>query len=540
LIPSCATTPSESVGQSAGDNANDFASIVQHPTADLCGAVPTGMMRCHAKMRMDVTNTAAPQGFGPTDLRSAYNLPTSGGSGVTVAIVDAQDDPTAESDLAVYRSQYGLPPCTTANGCFKKVNESGEQGNYPSPDSGWAGEISLDLDMVSAVCPSCNILLVEANQAATADLGTSVNTAVSMGAAVVSNSYGGAEDATNESDSQTYYNHPGVLITVSAGDSGYGAEFPASSEFVMGVGGTSLVTSSGPRGWAEQAWADTGSGCSQVIAKPSFQTDTGCSNRTVADVSAVADPNTGVAVYVTYGNSGGWNVYGGTSAASPIVAATFALLGKTNVTNALPYANTGDFYDVTSGSNGSCDGSYLCTAGVGYDGPTGWGTPNGQALMSAVSPPPAQTTGGGQDAGTGGAGQSSGSATEPGNGAGASSSAAQDSAPEGQGGGASASGSASQDGAQEGSASQDSASSGASQGSQDSQDAQGSQDGSSSGGFQGSQDASSSGGFEDASQDGSGSGSSSSYEDGAQVRHHKVGRRPAWKRLTALVKNALD
>jgi len=387
LLAGCGSAaPVESVDSTADTTA--LGSVTQHPTADVCGPVTTGFMRCHAKIRTDISTNTAPQGFGPADLRSAYNLPATGGAGQTVAIVDAYDDPNAESDLAVYRAAYGLPPCTTANGCFRKVNESGQQGSYPKADSGWAGEISLDLDMVSAACPGCKILLVEASAATTADLGTAVNTAASLGATAISNSYGGSEASADTTYSSEYYNHPGVLITASAGDSGYGAQFPASSQYVLSVGGTSLVTSSSSRGWAESAWSSTGSGCSAVIGKPSFQKDTGCANRTVADVSAVADPNTGVAVYVTYGGSG-WNVYGGTSASSPIVAAIFALLGKTGVTNAYPYANTGDFYDVASGSNGSCSSAagYLCKAGVGFDGPTGWGTPNGAALAGGTTTP---------------------------------------------------------------------------------------------------------------------------------------------------------
>ncbi len=397
LIPACGSSaPGEDIGSTADTSA--LAGIAKHPSVDVCGAVPAGVMRCHSKMRTDITNNSTPQGFGPADLQSAYNLPKTGGTGQTVAIVDSNDDPNAEADLAVYRAHYGLPPCTTANGCFKKVNQEGVEGSYPAADSGWAGEISLDLDMVSAVCPSCNILLVEATQATTADLGAAVNTAASLGATVISNSYGGSEDSTVNSSSSEYYNHPGILITASAGDNGYGAQFPASSQYVIGVGGTSLVTSTSARGWAESAWNGTGSGCSAYIAKPGFQTDPGCGKRTVADVSAVADPNTGVSVYDSYGGGGGWNVYGGTSAASPIVAATFALIGKGSVTNAYPYSNTSSFYDVTSGSNGTCSTSapYLCTAGVGYDGPTGWGTPNGTALAggaSAPPPPPPQDAG---------------------------------------------------------------------------------------------------------------------------------------------------
>jgi subtilase family serine protease len=371
---------SESVSNS-GSGA--FNAIQDHPTVALCAPVRAGGMRCHATMRTDVKNNASPQGFTPSQLVEAYNLPSSGGAGTTVAIVDANDDPNAESDLAVYRAQFGLPPCTTANGCFKKVNQNGVQGSYPTADAGWAGEISLDLDMVSAACPSCKILLVEASSANTDDLGTAVNTAASLGASAISNSYGGPEDSTVVAASSQYYNHPGILVTASSGDSGYGANFPATSQYVLGVGGTSLVqTSSNARGWAETAWNSGSSGCSAFIPKPSWQTDKGCTMRTVADVAAVADPNTGVAVYDTYGGQGGWNVYGGTSVASPLVAAIFAVTGQTGAPNSFPYSHQSDFNDVTSGSDGSCGGTYLCTAGPGYDGPTGWGTPNG-ALIAA-------------------------------------------------------------------------------------------------------------------------------------------------------------
>ncbi len=387
---SCVGNTDEGVGATS-DNGG-LASIAQHPTVDLCEAVRVGGARCHAKMRTDVTNSATPSGFGPSDLKSAYNLPSSGGSGMTVAIVDANDDPNAESDLGVYRSQYGLPACTTANGCFKKVNENGTQGSYPTADSGWAGEISLDLDMVSAICPSCKIILVEANSATDADLGKSVNTAASLGANVISNSYGGPEDSSVTSAASEYYNHPGVLITASNGDDGYGASFPASAASVLAVGGTSLVKSTSvARGWTEKVWSDSGSGCSGYITKPSWQTDTGCSKRTVGDVAAIADPNTGVSVYDSY-PSGGWNVYGGTSVAAPLVAAVFALTGKASQGPSFPYANKASFYDVTSGSDGSCGGTYLCTGEVGYDGPTGIGTPNGASLAGDTGTDSGTTT----------------------------------------------------------------------------------------------------------------------------------------------------
>jgi subtilase family serine protease len=307
-------------------------------------------------------------------------LSTTGGSNQTIAIVDAFDDPKAESDLAVYRAQFGLPPCTTANGCFKKVDQNGGT-NYPSGDTGWAEEISLDLDMASAICPNCKILLVEAASNSFTNLAAAVDWAAGHGANVISNSYGGSEFST-EVSYQSHFNHPGVAITVSSGDSGFGVEFPAASEYVTAVGGTSLSRASNSRGWTESAWSGAGSGCSRYISKPSWQTDAGCSKRSVADVSAVADPNTGVAVYDTY-NVGGWLVFGGTSVSSPIIAGVYALAGNAGTVNygAFPYSN-GSLFDVVSGINGHCHRTaYLCTAGSGYDGPTGLGTPNGSSAF---------------------------------------------------------------------------------------------------------------------------------------------------------------
>jgi hypothetical protein len=237
--------------------------------------------------------------------------------------------------------------------------------------------------MVSATCPNCHILLVEANNPAFADLGTAVNSAVSLGAKFISNSYGAAEFSAEGSYDSAYYNHPGVAITASAGDSGYGVLFPAASPHVVAVGGTSLTAASGSRGWAETAWSGTGSGCSAYEPKPSWQTDGGCADRTDNDVSAVADPSTGLAVYDSY-DQGGWLEVGGTSASSPLIAATYAL-GGYPATSSYPassaYAQPSGLFDVTSGTDGSCNPAYLCTAGPGYDGPTGLGTPDGVAAF---------------------------------------------------------------------------------------------------------------------------------------------------------------
>jgi Putative Ig domain len=360
------------------------------PTTRSCAAATKPrVMSCFALRRTDLASAlaispnATPSGLGPSNLQSAYKLSTAGGSGATVAIVDAYDDPKAESDLATYRSQFGLPACTTANGCFKKVNQNGATSPLPTADSGWAGEISLDVDMVSAVCPNCKILLIEANSANGNDLYAAVDRAVTMGAKYVSNSWGGSEYSGQTTD-DAHFNHPGVAITVSSGDNGTGSEYPSSSRFVTSVGGTSLRTASNSRGWSESAWSGAGSGCSAYDAKPSWQTvTTNCSRRAAADVSAVADPATGVAVYQTYGASG-WSVYGGTSASAPIIASVYALAGTPGSSDypaAYPYSHTGNLFDVTTGNNGSC-GAPMCNAGTGWDGPTGLGTPNGTAAFT--------------------------------------------------------------------------------------------------------------------------------------------------------------
>ncbi|GAB2695040.1 hypothetical protein [Kitasatospora kifunensis] len=382
-----ATAAPAAAGSGAGSNGVSVTRSCAAPSHP-------GELACLALKRTDIhelalSPQAAPSGYGPSDLDSAYKLSNSGGSGETVGIVDAMDDPNAESDLAAYRSQYGLPACTTANGCFKKIDENGGT-NYPTSDTGWAGEISLDVDMVSAVCPNCHIVLVEAASANMSDLGTAVNQAVAQGAKFVSNSYGGSEDSSDLSADSQYFDHPGVAITASAGDSDYGAEYPATSQYVTAVGGTSLTRDSSARGWSESVWntsstEGTGSGCSAYDPKPSWQHDTGCANRMETDVSAVADPATGVAVYQTYGGNG-WSVYGGTSAASPIIASVWALAGAPNPGDQAaqyPYNHTSSFNDVTTGNNGTCSPSYFCTAGPGYDGPTGWGTPNGTSGFTA-------------------------------------------------------------------------------------------------------------------------------------------------------------
>jgi subtilase family serine protease len=289
------------------------------------------------------------------------------GGGQTVAIVDAYDDPNAVSDLNAYRSRYGLPACTVSSGCFTKEQYTSQT------NTGWVGEESLDVDMVSAICPNCKILLVEAASQSIADFSTAEKYATAH-ADYVSNSWSGNEGTT------TYDRNYRVscgAIAAATGDRGHNAsaQWPAILPSVIGVGGTSLASIS-PR--METAWSGAGSACSRIYAKPSFQNglNTGCSMRAQADVSADADPSTGVAVYDTF-HQRGWLVFGGTSVATPIVASVFALEGKTSFDPpGNLYSRTSDFNDVTSGSNGAC-GAPLCTAGQGWDGPTGLGTPKG-------------------------------------------------------------------------------------------------------------------------------------------------------------------
>ncbi len=367
-------------------------------TASCSQQVAAGHYTCFALRRTDIgfrskavmqAAAAAPSGYGPANLQSAYALPSaSAGSGQRVYVVDAYNDPTAEADLATYRSQYGLPACTSAGGCFQKVNQNGATSPLPSTDTGWAGEISLDLDMVSAICPQCAITLVEANDASD-NLFSAVKEAATLGAKYVSMSWGGPETGSEASYDAQYFKSSGVVYTASTGDDAYqaGVIYPSTSVDAVAVGGTSLHTASSSRGWTESVWKTntsegTGSGCSSDEAKPTWQgviATSVCGKRAVSDVSAVADPATGVAVYLTTGGSG-WTVYGGTSASAPIIASVYALAGAPSATTkpaSLPYAHTGNLNDVTSGNNGTCSPSLLCTAAAGWDGPTGLGTPNG-------------------------------------------------------------------------------------------------------------------------------------------------------------------
>ncbi len=404
-----------------------------------CGEPPPGRAACLAMRVLLDTGTAgtgaSPQASGgaapsvvranertkpypgfltPELLHNAYEVPdeTPEAHTQTIAVVDAYDDPTAEADLAVYDKQFGLPSCTTENGCFKKVNQKGEASPLPKVEGGWASEISIDVQMAHGICQSCKVLLVETKSEEFSDLGAGVVSAAKLGATEISNSYGGTEEPADVSLASSAYNHPGIVLAASSGDCGYlntacihdplGANFPADSPNVLSVGGTALTESAGT--WTSTAWEEGGSGCSEVFSAGLWQSATagfsatGCgSGRAIADVSAISDPNTGVDVYDSTpeepGGPTGWGVWGGTSVASPIIAAEFALAGGASGVSypaATLYAHSGEaanLYDVTAGSTGECEGRTICRAAPGFDGPTGVGSPLGLGAFAVAGAP---------------------------------------------------------------------------------------------------------------------------------------------------------
>jgi subtilase family serine protease len=367
-----------------------------------CPQGKPGYAQCLALVRTDTFGSRGPgvSGYGPSDLQSAYNLPSSSrGFGQTIAVIDSGDNPKAEFDLNAYRAYFGQPPCTMSDGCFQKLNQDGYAGDYPPGSQGDGLEIDLDIEMVSAACPNCRIMLVESKTPYVPDLAASVDTAASKGANVVSNSYqllGNQQDDAYAS----HYDHSGVVIVAADGDRGYENEmgFPADQPTVVAVGGTTLTRAGNARGWSETVWnfsrqyggTGGGSGCTSArTPKPAWQRDRkpgDCLYRTTSDVAAVADPNTGVAEYDSYGPYGPWLVAGGTSAAAPLIAGVYGLAENATTQDAARSlyraGQTRSYlYDITAGFNGTCSpssvSSYLCVGARGYDGPTGNGSPHG-------------------------------------------------------------------------------------------------------------------------------------------------------------------
>jgi hypothetical protein len=363
---------------------------------NVCGTAAPGTSTCDLLLyglspSKVVASSPPKSGYSPAQLTSAYNLAAAQGNGAgqTVAVVAAYGDSHAQSDLDTYRAEFSLPPCDA--GCFTQV---GENGGAP-PQAGnpkWVLEQSLDTDMVSAICPRCHILLVDANSDADTDLGAADNEAAALGATEINNSFGGP-DSPSETATDPDFDHPGVVITASSGDNGRGVQYPADAPGVVAVGGTTLsVANRTARGWNETAWSDAGSGCSTVEPAQAWQQSIAAlqaacpDNRATSDVAADADPHSGVAIY---DGTTGWEIAGGTSASSPMIAAVFALAGGVapgvDAAQYL-YGHAGNLYDVTSGNNGRCSKTpVLCTAGPGWDGPTGLGTPDGIGAFLATT-----------------------------------------------------------------------------------------------------------------------------------------------------------
>jgi subtilase family serine protease len=434
-LAACSGTKTGGMLPSGGDGAS-LSRLALTPSSPelgvykrVCDSVLPGRMRCDAIMRVDEGRTITadmltsdgakcdgkePPCYGPAGLQKAYNIVNASknaGKNMTVALVDAYGYPGVQKDLALYRKTFGLPAC--GKGCFSVVSQLGKTSGLPpigpSYDD-WRGEQALDIEMVSAICPNCKIILVQTKDDSNDNLAAGVDAAVKLHANAISNSYGCPESnpQCGPAASSPDYDHAGVMITASAGDSGAAASQPCAFSSVVCVGGTSLNLANSSRGFTETVWdglvknqcgsssdpspCATGSGCSSYVSKPSWQKDKGCTWRSESDVSAEADPYTGVIVSCTPcvqpGHSPLFSGEGGTSASSPMIAAMYALAGnaKSQTGQTLWAHNGKGFNDVTKGTNENARAQtficpakikYICNAGPGYDGPTGWGTPNG-------------------------------------------------------------------------------------------------------------------------------------------------------------------
>ena len=387
-----------------GNGLKILRTFVHRPFRSVCDLQLGHLAACDAKVVTEsdgatplASSAPLPSSLSPLAFHTAYQIPCMPGGSVSgscpspltftpiVAIVDAYHTPNIENDLNVYSNYFGIPSCTKANGCLRVVNENGGNSLPRLTNSGWALETSLDVEVAHAICQTCQILLVEASSNSYSHLATAVATAARLGAVAISNSYGSSE-WSGQSAYDSYYRQPGVAVTVSSGDGGYGPSYPAAANGVIAVGGTTLQLFGDLSYAGESVWSGTGSGCSQYESANVWQSalpnwaPTYCgSRRGISDISADADPNSGAAVYdsTPYSGQSGWWQVGGTSLSSPIIASIFALANNSNSNPAqILYANAGAFHDVTDGSNGSCAG-IMCMAGAGYDGPTGLGTPNG-------------------------------------------------------------------------------------------------------------------------------------------------------------------
>jgi len=385
----------------------------------VCGTVATGHARCFAQVVTDkdgnifTATPAAIAGYGPAQFHTAYQLPCTPGGPVqaicatptsfgpqTIAIVDdgnlTTGGSTVASSLALYDQNFGLPACTAANGCLTVVNQSGATSPLPASE-GWDSEIALDVESAHMICQTCKIVLVEASTSSDANLSASNNTAATFNPVAISNSWGNT--SSNDTSLDADYNHPGIAMIASTGDSGAvsnGVQWPADNPNMLAVSGTSLNVNSNNTWASETVWAGSGGGCNPTYAAPASQlalpnwTSLCGTKRAYGDVAADANPSTGMAIVF----GGTWYEYGGTSLSAPLVAGMIGLVGKVpaGVTaSTIPYQsnNASNFRDIVSGNDCDTSGQAHCTAAAGFDTPSGFGTPLG---VGGFSPPPAAPT----------------------------------------------------------------------------------------------------------------------------------------------------
>ncbi|MFF3515829.1 S8 family serine peptidase [Streptomyces sp. NPDC002573] len=394
-LPSAPAAPASAVAPATAN----------HAAKQMCPDLKTRKWTCDIRAVTDETSKvrATPDfsggGLTPLQLRSAYKLPYNGGKGQTVVIISDGHSPTAESDLAVYREQFGLPSCTTTNGCFRVVDKDYQTPvTNPGTSRTTTIETALDVDAVSATCPLCKIVVVETDaadqQSALPMFDGNYNAIHTGGAKYISNSWTLGSEYPQEVGDNAAWDNPGGAVTFATGDWGFagiggaGVGYPATASNVVAVGGTSLYPASNQRGWTESAWSGSGSGCSAYEPAPAWQEAesqaAGCNgHRVEADMAVAADPDHGgLAIYSSA--NGGWLQVGGTSEAAPIAATMFAMAGTSDPDGAASrlYSRPWAVNDVTTGSTGTCTPVILCTAGPGWDGPTGVGSPTSLALFN--------------------------------------------------------------------------------------------------------------------------------------------------------------
>ncbi|WP_329528585.1 S53 family peptidase [Streptomyces sp. NBC_01462] len=336
------------------------------------------------------------RGYTPQQIQARLGL-KGDGTGQTIAIVDAYHFPTAKQDLNHFSAHFGLPQtCDTASAgaaCFD-FEQVYADGTQPDVDTGWNEEAALDIEWAHSVAPHAKIVLVEGTDPTMAALYRADDVAAALHPAAVSNSWG-----TGEFSEEAFYDgHCKLADSVcvqSTGDSGYPSGYSATNPYALAIGGTNLQLDADGNTTGETAWKSTGGGLSYFEPRPAYQDGVQSSPlRATPDVSFVADPTTGVPVYMTMtvgdATRSVWFEVGGTSLSAPIWGAIIAsadqlraAAGKQHLASDGPEGDTAhtsvyaldssSLRDITSGSNGPCGAE--CTAGPGYDTVTGLGSP---------------------------------------------------------------------------------------------------------------------------------------------------------------------